>query len=148
MNILMLKSNNITKQYLEYYGRGGVGIYRLSISHDEPFTRFLNSLMITLKRKDQMPYYVWFLTSNPDVRFLILWCNGYFKMDFSDVTSTVVKIGTLHSVTELMLTDWLLGDISCIYNINASLNSIISQNYSPSILFHQRSFGTSVLSQF
>lgn len=145
MDILLGKINNITKQYLTNFGRVGIGFYSLKISRSEPFSSFLNSLLITLRRKDQMPYYAWFSTAEPDARNLILWCNGYFRKDFSDITSIVFKMGKLHYVRELFLQEFILGDIASIDSINASLSNMVRNSYSQISGFHNRSFGTSMI---
>ena len=141
---LTSKVNRITEQYLERFGKVRVAIYHFAISPDEPFSSFLNSLMITLRRKDLMPCCAWFSTATQGNRFLILWCNGYFKTDPSDVMPIVVRIGTLHSLQNISLTDWLLGSTFDVDQINVRLNNLITWNYSPLNQFHQRSFGTSV----
>ena len=140
---LTSKVNRITEQYLERFGKVRIATYHFTISPNEPLSCFLNSLMITLRRKDLMPCCAWFSTAIPENRFLILWCNGYFKTDLSDVTPIVTRIGTLHSLQNISLTDCIIGDVSSCCNINSKLNDLITWNYSQSNQFHQRSFGTS-----
>ena len=142
---LTSKVNAITEQYLERFGKVRVAIYHFTILQDKPFSSFLNSLMITLRRKDLMPCCAWFSTAIPENRFLILWCNGYFKTDLSDVTSVVTRIGALHSVHNIALTNCLIGGELDIDQINTRLNELISWHYSPINQFHQRSFGASAL---
>ena len=67
MTELMLKTDAITEQYLERFGRVRIGIYRLVVSPFEPFSNFLGSLMILLRRKDLMPCYAWFTTDRKSV---------------------------------------------------------------------------------
>ncbi len=140
---LTSKVNRITEQYLERFGRVRIAIYHLVISQQEPFSSFINSLMITLRRRDQMPCFAWFSTTAPNVRYLILWCNGYFKIDLSDITPIVSSLGALHFFANISLTDCIIGDVSSRSNINFKLNNLIALNYSPLDQFHQRSFGTS-----
>ena len=141
------KINTISNQYLERFGRVRVGIYHLVISQCYSFSRFLNALIITLHRQDQMPCYAWFATAVPDSRYLILWSNAYFRNDLSDITPTVFRLGELHGLRTLYEIDWLIGDTSMADNINSRLDQLISWNYSPINQFHQRSFGTSELWQ-
>ena len=142
---LTSKVNRITEQYLERFGKVRVAIYHLVISHQEPFSSFLNSLMITLRRKDLMPCFAWFSTTASDSRYLIIWCNGYFKTDFSDITPIVRNLGTLHSLQSISFTDGIIGGIFDVDLINTRLNELISWHYSLINQFHQRSFGTSAL---
>ena len=142
---LTSKVNRITEQYLERFGRVRIAIYHLVISQQEPFSSFINSLMITLRRRDQMPCFIWFSTTVPDSRYLIIWSNGYFRNDLSDITPTVFRLGELHGLRTLCEIDWLIGDYSMADCINTRLNNLISWNYSPINQSHQRSYGTSAL---
>ena len=143
MTELMLKTDAITEQYLERFGRVRIGIYRLIVSPYEPFSSFLGSLMIVLRRKDLMPCYAWFTTAAPEIRYLIIWCNGYFSEDLEDVAQTVFRLGHLHSLRDLQMTGWATGDISDVTSINTRLNELISTNYFAWKQLHHRSFGTS-----
>ena len=145
MITLTSKVNTITEQYLERFGKARVAVYHLVISQQEPFSSFLNALMITLRRKDLMPCYTWFSTPVPNTRYLFLWCNGYFKNDLSDITPILFKLGELHGLRNLCEIDCLIGDASMADCINTRLNNLISWNYSPIKQSHQRSYGTSAL---
>ena len=142
---LTSKVNTTSNHYLERFGKVRVGIYHLVTSQYYSFSRFLNALMITLRRQDLMPCYAWFATAAPDSRYLILWSNGYFRNDLSDITPTVFRLGELHGLRTLCEIDWLIGDYSMADCINTRLNNLISWNYSPINQFHQRSFGTSAM---
>ena len=142
---LTSKVNRITEQYLERFGKVRVAIYHLVISQQEPFSSFINSLMIKLRRRDQMPCFIWFSTTVPDSRYLILWSNAYFRNDLSDITPILFKLGELHGLRNLCEIDCLIGDYSMADCINTRLNNLISWNYSPINQSHQRSFGTSAL---
>lgn len=142
---LISKVNRITEQYLERFGKMRVAIYHLVISQQEPFSSFINSLMITLRRRDQMPCFIWFSTTVSDSRYLILWSNAYFRNDLSDITPILFKLVELHGLRNLCEIDCLIGDYSMADCINTRLNNLISWNYSPINQFHQRSYGTSAL---
>ena len=142
---LIPKVNRITEQYLERFGKVRVAIYHLVISQQEPFSSFINSLMIKLRRKDQMPCFIWFSTTVPDSRYLILWSNAYFRNDLSDITPNLFRLGELHGLRNLCEIDCLIGDYSMADCINTRLNNLISWYYSPIPQFHQRSYGTSAL---
>ena len=143
MDEIMTRIDTITDQYLERFGRVRVGIYCLTISKDKPFTSFLNSLLVSLRRMDLMPCYTWLSTAVPDTRYLIIWCNGYFRTDLSDVNQVIFRMGELHSLRSLYLSDSMIGDTSSIEGIKTRLNHLISWNYSPIYQYHQRSFGMS-----
>ena len=142
MTELTSKTHTITEQYLERFGRVRVGVYRVSTSRQEPFSSFLNSLMITLRRKDLMPCYAWFSTAVPETRYLILWCNGYFKSDLSDITPIVGRLGTLHYLPSITEVSFIPGDILSVGRIHSQLDGLIAMTYTTSIQ-GRRSFGTS-----
>ena len=142
---LIPKVNRITEQYLERFGKVRIAIYHLVISQQEPFSSLINSLMIMLRRRDQMPCFTWFATAVPDSRYLILWSNAYFRNDLSDITPILFRLGELHGLRNLCEIDCLIGDASMADCINTRLNNLISCNYSPINQSHQRSFGTSAL---
>ena len=142
---LTSKVNTISNHYLERFGKVRVGIYHLITSQYYSFSRFLNALMITLRRQDLMPCYAWFATAAPDSRYLILWSNGYFRNDLSDITPILFRLGELHGLRNFCEIDCLIGDASMADCINTRLNNLISWNYSPINQFHQRSYGTSAL---
>ena len=142
---LISKVNRITEQYLERFGKVRVAIYHLVISQQEPFSSFINSLMIKLRRRDQMPCFIWFATAALDSRYLILWSNAYFRNDLSDITLILFRLGELHGLRNVCEIDCLIGDYSIADCINTRLNNLISWNYSPINQSHQRSYGTSAL---
>ena len=142
---LTSRTSTITRQYLERFGKVRVAIYHLVISQQEPFSSFINSLMITLSRRDQMPCFTWFATAAQDSRYLILWSNGYFRNDLSDITPILFKLGELHGLRNLCEIDCLIGDYSMADCIDTRLNNLISWNYSPINQSHQRSYATSAL---
>lgn len=145
MDEFMTRVDAITDQYLERFGRVRVGIYHLTTSQNEPFSSFLNSLMITLRRMDLMPCYTWFSTENPETRYLIIWCNGYFRADLSDVNQVIFRMGELHSLRSLYLSGSMIGDVSSREGIKTKLNNLIAWNFTPLMQFHKKSFGMSVL---
>ena len=145
MRELISKVDAITEQYLERFGKVRIGIYYIVLPRHDAISSFLNSLLITLRRKDLMPCYAWFSTSVPNTRYLILWCNGYFRTDLSDITPTARRIGVLHSMYRLGEINCFTGDVRALENINAQLNTLIAWNYAPIAQPHNRSFGTSAL---
>ena len=137
------KTHAITEQYLERYGRVRVGVYYIILPRREELSKFLNSLLITLRRMDLLPCYAWFSTSAPNTRYLILWCNGYFNADFSDITMTARRIGKYHCLRSLGEITCYNCDASMVKFINTQLNNLIKWNYVPTSQFHQHSCGTS-----
>ena len=137
----------ITDRYLERFGRALIGIYYLPpLAENWKFTVFINSLLVTLRRMDLMPCYTWFMDANGG-HFLILWLNGYFRNDLSDVTPVVFRLWQLQSLLPLTIVDCisLVAENSEYGKIRLSqfLNSPgLSQ---PVANWHQRTFGMSRL---
>ena len=137
----------ITNRYLERFGRALIGIYYLPpLAENWKFTVFINSLLVTLRRMDLMPCYTWFMDANGG-HFLILWLNGYFRNDLSDVTPVVFRLWQLQSLLPLTIVDCisLVAENSEYGKIRLSqfLNSPgLSQ---PVANWHQRTFGMSRL---
>ena len=95
----------ITNRYLERFGRALIRIYYLPpLVENWKFTVFINSLLVTLRRMDLMPGYCWFVDAN-EGHHLILWLNGYFRNDLSDVTPTVCRFWQIQSSLPLTVID-------------------------------------------
>ena len=137
----------ITNRYLERFGKALIGIYYLPpLAKNWKFTVFINSLQVTLCRMDLMPGYCWFVAAN-EGHYLILWLNGYFRNDLSDVTPVVFRLWQLQSLLPLTIVDCisLVAENSEYGKIRLSqfLNSPgLSQ---PVANWHQRTFGMSRL---
>ena len=136
----------MTDGYLERFGKVLIGIYYLPpIAENWRFMRFINSLVITLRRLDLMPEYYWFMTADGG-HYLILLLNGYFRDDLSEITPDIDRLWQIQSTNSLTA-------INCIqistenqnyekfrlqqFLYSCVLNQMISQNY------HQRTFGSS-----
>lgn len=89
----------ITDFYLSRFGRAQVGIYQLPTPDPNPpwFYIFTNTLMVTMRRRNFMPYIFWF-RDFPGNRFILLvWVSGYFRTDLQDVTPVVERAWSSHS---------------------------------------------------
>ncbi len=138
----------ITDRYLERFGKVLIGIYYLPpLAENWKFTVFINSLQVTLRRMDLMPGYCWFVDAN-EGHYLILWLNGYFRKDLSDVTPVIYRLWQIHSQQPLTVVDSILlaaenseyGKIrlkQILYS--PGLNQTVTANW------HQRTFGMSRL---
>ena len=138
----------ITDQYLERFGKVLIGIYYLPpLAENWKFTVFINSLQLTLCRMDLMPGYCWFVDAN-EGHYLILWLNGYFQSDLTDVNPVINRLWQLQNTLPLTVVDSILlaaenseyGKIrlkQILYS--PGLNQPITANR------HQRTFGMSRL---
>lgn len=138
----------ITDRYLERFGKALIGIYYLPpLAENWKFTVFINSLLITLRRLDLMPVYTWFMDANSG-HYLILWLNGYFRNDLSDVTPTIDRLWQIRSKFPLTVVDSIpLSADNPGYGKNRLMQFIYSHRLNQSVTanWHQRTCGMSRL---
>ena len=136
----------ITDRYLERFGKVLIGIYYLPpLAENGMFPVFINSLLVTLRRLDFMPYYSWNIDANGG-HYLILWLNGYFRNDLSDVTPTINRLWQIQSSLPLSVIDSiLLNAENPEYGKNRLMQFIYSHRLNQPITlnWHQRTFGMS-----
>ena len=133
-------------RYLERYGKALIGVYYLPpMTENWKFPVFMNSLLITLRRMDPMPGYTWFMDAN-EGHYLILWLNGNFRNDLSDITPAVNRLWMIHSASQLTVIDCFSVSTENreygqerlkLFLYSSALNQPITTNW------HQRTFGTS-----
>ena len=141
----------ITDFYLSRFGRAQIGIYQLPITDPNPpwFYIFTNTLMVTMRRKNFMPYIFWF-RDFPGNRFiLILWVNGYFRTGLQDVTPVVERAWSVHSPTPpiSILGSFPLSMESTTDRIrfNQVVGELVQYPLFPGVYLHQHTFGSSRL---
>ena len=138
----------ITDRYLERFGKVLIGIYYLPpLAENGMFPVFINSLLVTLRRLDLMPCYSWNIDANGG-HYLILWLNGYFRNDLSDVTPTINRLWQIQSSLPLSVIDSiLLNAENPEYGKNRLMQFIYSHRLNQPITlnWHQRTFGMSRL---
>ena len=138
----------ITDRYLERFGKALIGIYYLPpLAENWKFTVFINSLQVTLRRMDLMPGYTWFMNAN-EGHYLILWLNGYFRNNLTDVNPVINRLWQIQSSLQLTVIDSIpLTADNPEYGksrlrqflYSPGLNQTVTANW------HQRTFGTSRL---
>ena len=138
----------ITDRYLERFGKVLIGIYYLPpLAENGMFPVFINSLLVTLRRLDLMPYYSWNIDANGG-HYLIIWLNGYFRSDLSDVTPTINRLWQIQSSLPLSVIDSILLNVeNPEYGKNRLMQFIYSHRLNQPITlnWHQRTFGMSRL---
>ena len=97
----MSRITAITDFYLSRFGRAQIGIYQLPITDPNPpwFYIFTNTLMVTMRRKNFMPYIFWFRDFLGNRFILLIWASGYFRSDLRDITPVVERAWSVHSPT-------------------------------------------------
>ena len=138
----------MTDSYLERCGRALIGIYYLpQIAQHNRFTVFMNSLLITLRRLDLMPAYCCFIDAQAG-RYLILWLNGYFRNDLSEINPVINRLWQLHSALPINIIDcFSVLSESPEYGKNRLNQFLFSYglNHRVAANWHQRTFGCSRL---
>ena len=138
----------MTDRYLERYGRALIGIYYLPpMTGNWKFSVFINSLLITLRRLDQVPAYSWFTDAQAG-RYLILWLNGYFRNDLSEINPVINRLWQIHSALPINIIDCFpVSSETLEYGKNRLSTCLYSHgfNHPFAVNRHQRTFGCSRL---
>ena len=96
---------------------------------------------------DLMPGYCWFVDAN-DGHYLILWLNGYFRSDLTDVNPVINRLWQIQSSLPLTVIDSILLSTD---NQEYGKNQLRQFLYSPGLNqtitanWYQRTFGMSRL---
>lgn len=92
-------THNIIERYLARYESVSVGIYRFHAINGGEFSKYLNSLKITLSRKAFIPTYCWHYDPYGERYILFLFiCDGCGRYDSGDLHSIIKRLWTPHSV--------------------------------------------------
>ena len=139
-----------TDFYLSRFGLTQVGIFQLPTTDLDSswYYVFINTLMVTLRRWNFMPYYFWIRDIPGNRYILFLWVNGYFRVDISEITPIVERVWKVHSPNPVSA----LGSFALSMESTAedkarflqTANSVITQSgtfFSPS--WHRHTFGGS-----
>ena len=91
--------SRITDFYLCRLGRAQIGIFNLPTAEPNPlwFPVFINTLMVTLRRRNIMPYFFWVHDLTAKRYVLVLWGSGYFRNDCLDIARIVEHVWAFHS---------------------------------------------------
>ena len=89
----------IIERYLARYESVSVGIYRFHAINGGEFSKYLNSLKITLNRKAFIPTYCWHYDSYEERYILFLFvCGGYGQSKLADLLPIIQRLWTSHSI--------------------------------------------------
>ena len=90
--------HSIIERYLARYESVFVGIYRFHAINGGEFSKYLNSLKITLSRKAFIPTYCWHYDPYGERYILFLFiCDGCGRYDSGDLHSIIKRLWTPHS---------------------------------------------------
>lgn len=92
--------HNIIERYLARYESVSVGIYRFHALDGGEFSKYLNSLKITLSRKAFIPTYCWHYDPYGKRYILFLFiCDGCGRYDLADLLSVIRRLWKSHSMS-------------------------------------------------
>ena len=92
--------HNIIERYLARYESVSVGIYRFHALDGGEFSKYLNSLKITLNRKAFIPTYCWHYDPYGKRYILFLFiCDGCGRYDLADLLSVIRRLWKSHSMS-------------------------------------------------
>ena len=138
----------MTDRYLERYGKALIGVYYLPpMTKNWKFPVLMNSLLITLRRMDLMPSYTWFMDAS-EGHYLILWLNGYFRNDLSEINLTINRLWQIHSALPITALDCIAISSEAPEYGKSRLSQFLYShglNRPTAANWHQRTFGTSRL---
>lgn len=139
----------ITDFYLSRFWRTQIGIFNLPTTAPNPywFLSFINTLMVTLRRKNFMPYNFWIRDTDSSRFILILWVSGYFRTDLSDLAPVVQRFWAFHSPEPATAIGCFPLSLESTVEEQLQFRNAIGEliQVSPSGGWHQHSFGGSQL---
>ena len=141
-------THNIIERYLARYESVSVGIYRFHAINGGEFSKYLNSLNITLSRKAFIPTYCWHYDPYGERYILFLFvCNEYGYYDLSELYSTIKRLWTSHSMFPVEQMDSIHITVNNSIEIIRHLDQLILNLTAPQFcnkrMLHQRSYGVS-----
>jgi len=140
--------HNIIERYLGRYESVSVGIYRFHAINGGEFSKYLNSLKITLSRKAFIPTYCWYYDPYGERYILFLFiCNRCGRYDLGELYPTIRRLWTPHSAYPVEQ----MNNIHITVNNSTEMMEHLDQwiqNLTELLLCneripHQRSYGTS-----
>ena len=140
--------HNIIERYLARSESVSVGIYQFHAINGGEFSKYLNSLKITLSRKAFIPTYCWHYDPYGEHYILFLFiCNGYGRYDSGDLYPTIKRLWTPHSAYPVEQMDNLNitvnNSIDMIRHLDQRILNLTKLQHCNERIPHQRSYGTS-----
>ena len=140
--------HSIIERYLARYESVSVGIYRFHAIDGGEFSKYLNSLKITLNRKAFISTYCWYydLYKEDYILFLFI-CDGCGRYDLADLLSVIKRLWTFHSMSPIEPLDNIHITVNNSTDEIIHLNQWVLNRTEPPFcnerIPHQRSYGAS-----
>ena len=139
-------THNIIERYLARYESVSAGIYRFHAIDGGEFSKYLNSLKITLSRKAFIPTYCWHYDPYGE-RYILFICNGYGRYDLADLLSVIKRLWSCHSMSPVEQMDCIHitvnNSIEMIRHLEQRILKLTEPQFCNERIPHQRSYGAS-----
>ena len=141
-------THNIIERYLARYESVSAGIYRFHAIDGGEFSKYLNSLKITLSRKAFIPTYCWHYDPYGERYILFLFvCDGYGRYDLVDLLSVIKRLWSCHSMSPVEQMDCIHitvnNSIEMIRHLEQRILNLTEPQFCNERIPHQRSYGAS-----
>ena len=132
--------HSIIERYLARYESASVGIYRFHAIDGGEFSKYLNSLKITLSRKAFIPTYCWHYDPYGE-RY------GYGRYDLADLLSVIKRLWTSHSMSPVEQIDNIRITVNnsteMLEHLDQWIWNLTEPQFCNERILHQRSYGAS-----
>lgn len=140
--------HNIIERYLARYESASIGIYRFHAIDGGEFSKYLNSLKITLNRKAFIPTYCWHYDPYGKHYILFLFiCDGYGRYDLADLLSVIRRLWTSHSMSPVEQIDNIRITVNnsteMLKHLDQWILNLTESQFCNERMPHQRSYGAS-----
>lgn len=141
--------HNIIERYLARYESASIGIYRFHAIDGGEFSKYLNSLKITLNRKAFIPTYCWYYDPYGERYILFLFiCDGYGRYDLADLLSVIRRLWTSHSMSPVEQIDnniriTVNNSTEMLEHLDQWILNLTEPQFCNERIPHQRSYGVS-----
>ena len=139
-------TGNIDPAYHSFYRAYNI-FNRIAWGGRLPYCMIRFSRRRSRRRLDLMPCYTWFMDANGG-HYLILWLNGYFRNDLSDITPVVFRLWQLQNTLPLTVIDSIPLSMDNPEYSKIRLSQFLHSlglNQTVTANWHQRTFGMSRL---
>ena len=140
--------HNIIERYLARYESVSVGIYRFHAIDGGEFSKYLNSLKITLNRKAFIPTYCWHYDPYGEHYILFLFvCDGCGRYDLGGLYPAIKRLWTSHSMSPVEQIDNIRITVNNstdgMRHLDQRILNLTEPQFCNERIPHQRSYGAS-----
>lgn len=140
--------HSIIERYLARYESVSVGIYRFHAIAGGEFSKYLNSLKITLNRKAFISTYCWYYDLyKEDYTLFLFICDGCGRYDSSELYSIIKRLWICHSMGSVEQIDDIRITVNNstdrVKHLGQWILNLTEPQFCNERIPHQRSYGAS-----